>query len=98
MLVILLMAWSSPVLAQEELGPLRGERNENMEVAEPENKPALIRPSGSSSRDHLRDSIAIKTAPQQKADAKNENAQNDILSFNFLYYIIQRFKLSDIVD
>jgi hypothetical protein len=96
--VMLMAAWSSPALAQEELGPFRGERIETNEPAEPENKPALSKSALNSSRDHQRDSIAVKTAPQQKADAKNENPQNDILSFNFLYYIIQRFKLSDIVD
>jgi hypothetical protein len=97
MLVTLMMVKHSPALAQEELGPVRGERTENIDPAEPENKPILSK-SFSSSREHQPDSVVLKPASQQKPDAKNENTQTDILSFNFLYYIIQRFKLSDIVD
>ncbi len=46
-----------------------------------------------------RDSIAInsgkaKTAKKPASDKKEEDA----LSFNFLYYIIQKYKISDIVD
>ncbi|MFM7857398.1 MAG: hypothetical protein ACKO96_37130 [Flammeovirgaceae bacterium] len=29
---------------------------------------------------------------------KNEKEEDDVLGFNFLYYIIQKFKISDIVD
>jgi hypothetical protein len=35
------------------------------------------------------------TEPPQKGNGKNEEDAN---SFNFLYYIIQKFKISDIVD
>ena len=31
-------------------------------------------------------------------DAKNEKDDDDALGFNFLYYIIQKFKIGDIVD
>lgn len=31
-------------------------------------------------------------------DAKTEKGEDDALGFNFLYYIIQKFKISDIVD
>lgn len=96
--VIVLMAWNSSVLAQEELGPMRGERTEQVEPSEPDNKTSLIKTSTTGNREHVRDSVAVKPVTQRKPDSKNETPQDDILSFNFLYYIIQRFKLSDIVD
>lgn len=34
----------------------------------------------------------------QKEDEKAQKREDDPLSFNFLYYIIEKFKLSDIVD
>lgn len=34
----------------------------------------------------------------QKEDEKAQKEENDPLSFNFLYYIIEKFKLSDIVE
>ncbi len=39
-------------------------------------------------------------AEQKPAEKNNEEEEKDdsILSFNFLYYIFQKFKLSDIVD
>ncbi len=47
------------------------------------------------------DSLAIKPNPigSGKADAANKaKPEEDALSFNFLYFIIQKFKVSDIVD
>lgn len=92
-----LMGWSGAVMAQEELDPLRGERTEHVEVSDLDSRP-LSKASVSSGREVTRDSVAVKPAAARKPDAKSENSQDDILSFNFLYYIIQRFKLSDIVD
>lgn len=37
---------------------------------------------------------AIKTAEKNEA----KQTEEDVLSFNFLYYIIQKFKMSDIVE
>jgi hypothetical protein len=39
----------------------------------------------------------IGKTPKGK-DAKNEKEEDDALGFNFLYYIIQKFKIGDIVD
>jgi hypothetical protein len=41
-------------------------------------------------------SNAKKTEQQQKSTG--DKTQEDPISFNFLYYIIQKFKISDIVD
>lgn len=41
----------------------------------------------------------IKTVEKpQKEDEKVQKEEQDPLSFNFLYYIIEKFKLSDIVE
>jgi hypothetical protein len=54
--------------------------------------------------DVLKDSVAspgteipaLKTA--KPADKQQKQPDDSILSFNFLYYIIQKYKLQDIVD
>ncbi|HET9053565.1 MAG TPA: hypothetical protein VFM90_05295, partial [Cyclobacteriaceae bacterium] len=41
----------------------------------------------------------VKTSEKtQKEEEKPQKKEEDPLSFNFLYYIIEKFKLSDIVD
>lgn len=68
-----------------------------------EDKPLLYEPEGKSTQKEQ----TVNTTPTSsvkpkgkstepaKAAAKNEE---DALSFNFLYYIIQKFKISDIID
>jgi hypothetical protein len=53
----------------------------------------------------LRDSSSFKTyvpargpAEPSKHNAKPSHDEDDVLSFNFLYYIIRKYKLQDIVD
>ena len=54
----------------------------------------------------LKDSLAIKPGVRTKAPAdtsktpvkKPSQEDDSILSFNFLYYIFQKYKLQDIVD
>lgn len=46
-----------------------------------------------------RDSIAIKAAKAKVSKKPSDDKkEEDALSFNFLYYIIQKYKISDIVD
>ncbi|HRI77999.1 MAG TPA: hypothetical protein PLR06_00560 [Cyclobacteriaceae bacterium] len=51
-----------------------------------------------------KDSVQVlqRVVPGNKAlkpDAsKNKEAEDDALSFNFLYYMLQKFKLSDLID
>lgn len=41
----------------------------------------------------------VQPAPQQPASSGQGNSEDDsILSFNFLYYIIQKFKMQDIIE
>lgn len=41
---------------------------------------------------------AKTSAESTKPDTKQSTSDDSILSFNFLYYIIQKYKLQDIVD
>ncbi len=69
-----------------------------------EDKPLLYEPEGKSSQKEQTVNTTTTSSAKQKtktaepsktAAPKNEE---DPLSFNFLYYIIQKFKISDIVD
>lgn len=69
-----------------------------------EEKPLLSEPEGKVSTNTLRETVI--TPSPSKSKTKNSDskptatgkAEEDALSFNFLYYIIQKFKISDIVD
>lgn len=45
-----------------------------------------------------KDSVALKTARTKAIKKSDDKKSEDALSFNFLYYIIQKYKISDIVD
>jgi len=45
-----------------------------------------------------RDSLAINSSKAKGAKKAADKKEDDALSFNFLYYIIQKYKISDIVD
>ena|SRR5690242_4516512 len=47
-------------------------------------------------KETLRDSIQVKITKPTKTTEKGQ--EEDPLSFNFLYYIIGKFKLSDIIE
>lgn len=49
-------------------------------------------------KETARDSVQVKiTKPTTKSSEKDQKGE-DPLSFNFLYYIIEKFKLSDIIE
>jgi flagellar motor protein MotB len=70
-----------------------------------EDKPLIYEPEGKSTQKEQTVNTTTTTSsskpkaktaePSKTAASKNEE---DALSFNFLYYIIQKFKVSDIVD
>ncbi len=70
-----------------------------METTINEDKPLLFEPEFKNAK---RDSIkSSSTTPSKlKADLNKPSSgkEDDALSFNFLYYIIQKFKISDLVD
>jgi hypothetical protein len=48
---------------------------------------------------HVRSAVATMQKGKSNDQAKpSSNKEEDALSFNFLYYIIQKFKISDLVD
>lgn len=51
------------------------------------------------SRDIQKDSVVVRPiAVRPKAEAPKTKTEDEPLSFNFLYYIIQKIKGSDVVD
>jgi hypothetical protein len=63
-----------------------------------EDKTLIIEPEQKSTLNHP---TSKETAPSSKTKPKTnpeKDEDEDALSFNFLYYIIQKFKYSDIVD
>lgn len=82
-----------------------------MDAAESEKEKNQYYPSSESEKSTYRqptDSVAIKpvqvkvkTSEAQKQSEKGApkgGGEDSVLSFNFLYYFIQKFKMSDIVD
>ena len=68
-----------------------------------EERPLLYEPTpngekATNSKEHL--IAAPKSGKSKSAEGKNPatKPEDDALSFNFLYYIIQKFKISDIVE
>lgn len=74
-----------------------------------EDKPLIYEPEGKSTQKEqtvntttTTSSTATSSKTKAKTSESNKTAasknEEDALSFNFLYYIIQKFKISDIVD
>ncbi|MFN9500199.1 MAG: hypothetical protein ACK57K_02655 [Chryseotalea sp.] len=91
--LVALFFWAIPALAQEgdshNRGTLEGQTNETtadseilIKVNKPDSIATLVKP------------VAIKAKTSDKTTEK----KTDDSSFNFLYYIIQRFKSSDIIE
>ena len=53
----------------------------------------------SASQPIQKEAVIVNKSAKSKSDkAQPDKEEEDALSFNFLYYIIQKFKISDIVD
>ncbi|HEY5823990.1 MAG TPA: hypothetical protein VIT44_06490 [Cyclobacteriaceae bacterium] len=102
-LTLITLAGATPALAQEEGIP-------GYELQDPvhpgintEEKTLLLDPESRAFRP-VRDSIAVRSYSTQKKASEavkpsgKPRNEEDPLSFNFLYYIIQKFKASDIID
>ena len=50
------------------------------------------------SKETQRDSVQVRPSKPIKASEKTQEKEEDPLSFNFLYYIIEKFKLSDVIE
>jgi len=96
---------SIPANAQHEgLSPGESQDPNHLEYNLNEDKPLLME-HDSKSKGQPRDSIAsnnrsISSKPKSPEHNKSVGGkeEDDALSFNFLYYIIQKFKISDLID
>jgi hypothetical protein len=63
-------------------------------------KPLILEQSKIPVIDSLQHLKALPTPPakQKSADPKKPQAEGDPLNFNFLYYIIQKFKASEVME
>lgn len=94
---------SQNTYAQDGLPPQYFQEQTNQELNLNEDKALLYEQSESrpvrSVQSFQRDSVIV-SAPKSKTSKKpaTDKKEDDALSFNFLYYIIQKYKISDIVD
>lgn len=96
---------SSPASAQESTGTDIQEPNNHPELNQGEDKTVIMESDMktmkvSPARETNTTSSSVKKQEQQKpsSNPSSDKTQEDPLSFNFLYFIIQKFKFSDIVD
>lgn len=94
---------SQKSFAQDGLPPQYFHEPSNQELNLNEDKALIYEQSeGRQTRpvqNFQRDSIASTPSKPRSAKKTNtDNKEGDALSFNFLYYIIQKYKISDIVD
>jgi hypothetical protein len=98
-LLFILILGSLTVAAQENDIPLNEPQfvNGNPDSNLNEDRPLLFEPDSKSTK---RDSTQLKvTNHKAKTEQRPSSSKNDdALSFNFLYYIIQKFKISDLID
>lgn len=89
--------------AQDGLPPQYYQEPNNQELNLNEDKALLfeqneVRPA-KSAQNFQRDTVAtIISRPRSSKKTATDKKEDDALSFNFLYYIIQKYKISDIVD
>ena len=57
-----------------------------------------VTPPVISTKEAVRDSIQVKITKPTTKTTEKDSKEEDPLSFNFLYYIIEKFKLSDIIE
>jgi hypothetical protein len=78
------------------------ELNNHPELNLDDDKTLLLESEGqkpSSSQPIQKEAVTVNKSAKSKSDkAQPDKEEEDALSFNFLYYIIQKFKISDIVD
>ncbi|HEY5692271.1 MAG TPA: hypothetical protein VIS49_12495 [Cyclobacteriaceae bacterium] len=89
--------------AQDGLPPQYFQEPSNQELNLDEDKALLYEQNEGrqtrSIQNFQRDSVATTTSRPKEAKKSNaDKKEGDALSFNFLYYIIQKYKISDIVD
>lgn len=97
---VILLSYSTQ--AQEETQFIEGPDPTHREINFNEDKTLIYDQPGHTTvvRDTVHQSSRpmIKTKPEQPKESQKGKNEGDALNFNFLYYMIQKFKLSDLVD
>ena len=104
LLFLLMMAVIGETRAQDEVpGPDFNSIN-TQDPNEYDEKPLLYEPEGSRTSKSTSDSSSSKSPaltptrkPPMPAELKKSKEESDPLNFNFLFYIIQKFKSSDLM-
>lgn len=97
------LAYSYPVGAQEGRGQSEMDATTVVKsepdpvLSESENRNNKLLAPAATIKEAPRDSAQVKLAKPFKPAEKVEK-EEDPLSFNFLYYIIEKFKMSDIIE
>jgi hypothetical protein len=95
------------VKAQDELPLLEIQDPSHREFNLDEDKTLIYDPNShtNTSRDSIQSTprvvpfVPLKTAkPDSHRNTAKEKEEADALSFNFIYYIIQKYKMSDLID
>ncbi len=93
------------VQAQENLPTDPQEReirelNNHPELNLDDDKTLLLESEGQKppSQAIVKEAVTVNKSTKSKSDKANPDKEEEALSFNFLYFIIQKFKISDIVD
>lgn len=96
----LMLAVALTASAQDEV-PVPGPTTSNLFSQDPavyDEKPLImeqnIKPAGDSLQHKV---VPVPAAKQKAVDPKKPQAEGDPLNFNFLYYIIQKFKASELM-
>lgn len=108
--VCLYFAATSSTQAQERSGFSTDENLKGQDELSPHmdshvnSAPTTISNNSSNSinreKENYRDSVAVKPvgAVRNKLDSSSEKKEEETLSFNILYFIIQKFKVSDMMN
>lgn len=96
-LFILLMLLSTPAISQEKPGMTNEESERIQEELTSHQESAATQ---NKVKEVARDTTSVKlAAPKPKSEAvPPKEAEEETLSFNILYFIIQKFKVSDMIN
>ena len=106
--IVFTLAFAVSAYAQEDRGQsdfeassreLRTDPDPTLSESESRSTKTTLSPSAS--REAARDTtvhIQVKPVKPLKTTEKHHQKEEDPLSFNFLYYIIEKFKLSDMIE
>ena len=87
----------SEAAATREAAKTDGDGGSVIFESEVKSSPKPITPAAPT-KESSRDSIQVKTSVKPVKPTEKTQKEEDPLTFNFLYYIIEKFKLSDMIE